>query len=117
MAIRIERMDMDITCDEVRVPLRIGDCGAALVGNTDVPLETVISEFIQGEDAVDICQKHRTLLSGEVSLVIGYYLARRKEVEEYMLRRGAMPEPAAGEPQDAMQRRVLNRARKLGIID
>ena len=117
MAIRIERMDMDITCDEVRVPLRIGEGGVALVGDTDVPLETVISEFIQGEDTLDICQKHRPLLSGEVSLVIGYYLARRAEVEEYMRLRGAMPEPAEGEPQDAMQRRVLNRARKLGIIE
>ena len=117
MAIRIERMDMDITCDEVRVPLRIGQGGVALVGDTDVPLETVISEFIQGEDTLDICQKHPPLLSGEVSLVIGYYLARRAEVEEYMRRRRAMPEPAEGEPQDAMQRRVLNRARKLGIIE
>lgn len=117
MAIRIEQMDMDITCDEVRVPLRIGGGGVALVGDTDVPLETVISEFIQGADTLDICQKHRPLLSGEVSLVIGYYLARREEVEEYMRRRGAMPEPAEGEPQDAMQRRVLNRARRLGIIE
>ena len=117
MAIRIEQMDMDITCDEVRVPLRIGEGGVALVGNTDVSLEAVINAFIEGEDPVDIIMKYRPLSSGDVNLVIGYYLARRKEVEEYMRRRGAMPEPADGEPQDAMQRRVLNRARKLGIID
>ena len=117
MAIRIERMDMDITCDEVRVPLRIGAGGVALVGETNVPLEAVINAFIEGERTSDIRAKYPSLHIGEIYLVIGYYLARRKEVEEYMRRRGGMPEPADGEPQDAMQRRVLNRARRLGIIE
>ena len=117
MAIRVERMDMDITCDEVRVPLRIGAGGVALAGDTDMPLEAVITAFIEGEKPLDIRAKYPALHIGEIYLVIGYYLARRKEVEEYMRRRGAMPAAAEGEPQDAMQRRVLNRARKLGIID
>lgn len=119
MAIRVERMNMDITCDEVRIPLRIGEGGAVLVGNSTVPLEAVINAFIEGENPVDICRKlgGPPLIAGEVYLVLGYYLAQREEVEEYMRRRGVMPEPADGEPQDAMQRRILNRARKQGIID
>jgi uncharacterized protein (DUF433 family) len=65
-------------------PLRINADGVILVGNTRVPLETVVVTFNRGATAEEILQQYPTLTLTDIYLVIGYYLQYRAEVDEYI---------------------------------
>jgi uncharacterized protein (DUF433 family) len=65
-------------------PLRINADGVILVGNTRVPLETVVFTFNRGATAEEILQQYPTLTLTDIYLVIGYYLQYRAEVDDYI---------------------------------
>lgn len=65
-------------------PIRFNTDGVALVGNTRVPLQTVISAFHRGDSPEQIVDSFDALTLAEVYAVIAYYLAHRQEVDTYL---------------------------------
>ena len=66
------------------VPLRTSPDGMIYVGQTRVPLETVIYTFNQGATPEEIVLQYSALMLADVYTVIGYYLNHREEVETYL---------------------------------
>lgn len=75
---------MHITGHKEAVPLRANADGVILVGQTRVPLETVIHAFDRGDSPEEIVMQFPVLALADVYLVIGYYLNHRAEVEAYV---------------------------------
>ncbi len=73
-----------LTFDEERVPLREVEEGDVRVGNTKVALEGIISAHLQGYTPEEIQWCYDVVSLGDVYSVIGYYLHRKEEVDEYM---------------------------------
>ena len=73
-----------LTFDEERVPLRETEGGAVYVGNTKVALEGIIFAYRRGCAPEEIQDAFDAVSLGDVYSVIGYYLHRKKEVEEYL---------------------------------
>jgi uncharacterized protein (DUF433 family) len=67
------------------IPVKKDKDGVMRVGETRVTLETVISAFKDGETAEDIALAYPTLSLADVYSVIGYYLHKKEDVEEYLL--------------------------------
>lgn len=59
------------------------------VGETRVPLDTVIFAFKQGATPEEIVADYSTLELSDVYAVITYYLQNQAEVENYLRRRQA----------------------------
>jgi len=66
------------------VPFTIDPDGVALIGKTRVTLDTVVTAFLEGATAEEIIQQYPTLDLADVYSVIGYYLRRRPEIENYL---------------------------------
>lgn len=73
-----------LTFDEVRVPLREVAEGDVRVGGTKVALEGIIAMYQQGHSPEMIQWEFDVVSLGDVYLVIGYYLHRKEEVDQYM---------------------------------
>ena len=73
-----------LTFDEERVPLREIEEGDVRVGNTKVALEGIISLYQQGHTPEEIQWNFDVVSLGDVYSVIGYYLHRKDEVDQYM---------------------------------
>ena len=73
-----------LTYDEERVPLRGTEGGTVYVGNTKVALEGIIFAHKQGKTPDEIQWAFDAVSLGDVYSVIGYYLHRPHEVEEYL---------------------------------
>jgi len=65
-------------------PLRVTKDGVVYVGNTRVPLETVISMFHEGASAEQVVDSFDALSLADVYAMFSYYLNHRAEVDEYM---------------------------------
>jgi len=78
---------MTISISAQPVPLTVDVDGVIRVSNTRVPLETIIAAFSEGATAEEIAQQYPSLALADVYAVIGYYLQRRTEVEEYLHQR------------------------------
>lgn len=78
-------MTLEIKLDAV--PLRVEPDGAVRVGNTRVTLDVMLTAYKLGSSAEEIAQEFDTLKLCDVYSVIGYYLRRRDEVEEYLKER------------------------------
>ena len=74
----------NLTFDEERVPLRETESGTVYVGKTKVSLEGVIFAYKQGYTPEEIQWSFDPISLGDVYSVIGYYLHRKEEVEEYL---------------------------------
>jgi uncharacterized protein (DUF433 family) len=66
------------------IPITKDNDGILRVGDTRVTLETVVSAFKEGETAEDIVSAYPSLSLADVYTVIGYYLHRQTEIEEYI---------------------------------
>jgi len=75
---------MALPLDAYEPPLRTNADGVILVGNTRVPLETVVIVFQRGATPEEIVQQYPTLSLPDVYLVIAYYLQHRTEVDAYI---------------------------------
>ena len=76
------------------VPLETDSSGVVRVGKTRVTLDTVVAAFCQGATAEEIAHQYPSLDLADVYQVIGYYLRRTSEVEEYLRQRKAKGEAA-----------------------
>lgn len=75
---------MSITLVEHPVPLRQLEDGTLRIGNSRIPLERVVTEFLDGSTPEEIVHQFPTLELGDVYAVISYYLAHRDSIDEYM---------------------------------
>ncbi|WP_249213875.1 MULTISPECIES: DUF433 domain-containing protein [unclassified Synechocystis] len=74
---------MTLTIVAETAPLREND-GVMWVGNTRVPLDTVVTVFNQGMTAEEIVSRYPSLNLADVYGVISFYLNHQKEVEIYL---------------------------------
>lgn len=74
------------------IPLSTDADGVIRVAGTRVTLETVVGSFGSGATPEEIAQDFPVLRLDDIYAVITYYLRHRKEVEAYLLRRGALAE-------------------------
>lgn len=60
------------------------------IGNSDVPLDSVVASFHQGHSPEMIRSQYPSLTLEEVYGAIAYYLAHRADVDGYLQRQGAL---------------------------
>jgi uncharacterized protein (DUF433 family) len=65
-------------------PLRVTKDGVIYVGNTRVPLETVIWTYNEGASPEEIVMQYDALELADVYAVIAYYLKHREAVKTYI---------------------------------
>jgi uncharacterized protein (DUF433 family) len=83
---------MAITSATEVIPLFTDPDGVIRVGNTRVTLESLVGAFSDGATAEEIVQQYPSLKLADVYQVIGYYLRRPLEVEDYLQQRKAQAE-------------------------
>ncbi|HEX3529834.1 MAG TPA: DUF433 domain-containing protein [Thermoanaerobaculia bacterium] len=66
------------------LPLRTDHGGTIRVGQTRVPLETVVHAFNEGASAEEIAYRYSTLELADIYAAITYYLRHRNAVDEYL---------------------------------
>lgn len=76
-----------LTFDQDRVPLKLDQWGIARVGNTKVALEWIIALYRQGFTPEQIQWDFNVVTLADVYSIIGYYLRRKEEVDQYMQER------------------------------
>lgn len=75
---------MSFTIVANSVPLLVNPEGVVLVGQTRVPLETVIASYKQGFTAEEIAEQFPALDLADIYAVISYYLRHQDAVEAYI---------------------------------
>jgi uncharacterized protein (DUF433 family) len=83
---------MSLVIESPKVPLETSEDGVIRVGRTRVTLESVVTAFRQGATAEEIAQQYSSLQLVEVYEVIGFYLRRQREVDEYIRQARAQSE-------------------------
>jgi uncharacterized protein (DUF433 family) len=78
---------MTLAITAVSPPLAVNADGVVLVGMTRVTLDTVVAAFHEGATAEEIAQQYPALALADVYVVLGYYLQRQDEVEDYLRQR------------------------------
>ena len=76
------------------IPLEADPGGVVRVGKTRVTLDTVVAAFCEGATAEEIVHQYPSLSLADVYQIIGYYLRRSSEVDEYLRERIAKAEAA-----------------------
>lgn len=107
---------MNLTLQTKPVPLTTNEHGVMRVGDTRVPLDTVIFSFNQGSTPEEIVADYSTLDLSDVYAVIAYYLQNRTEVDDYLKRRQVERDEVRREmevrfPQAGLRERLLARRR------
>jgi uncharacterized protein (DUF433 family) len=69
------------------IPLRTDEHGVIRVGNTRVPMDTIIARHHQKDTPEDIHEGFPTVSLSDIYAVIAYYLANQAEVDAYLQRR------------------------------
>jgi uncharacterized protein (DUF433 family) len=75
---------MTLAIEKETVPFTVDSDGVVRVGKTRVTLDTIVTAFWEGATAEEITQQYPTLDLADVYSVIGYYLRRRQEIEDYL---------------------------------
>jgi uncharacterized protein (DUF433 family) len=75
---------MTLMISTLNVPLKVDKDNVVRIGDTRVTLDTVVTAFQKGATAEEIVQQYPSLELADVYSVIGYYLQRRSEVENYL---------------------------------
>ena len=107
---------MSLVIESPPVPLRRDERGVIRVGNTRVPLDTVVYAFNQGSSPEEIVLSYPTLGLADVYAVVNYYLYNRAEVDDYLRQREAEAERIRKEneqrfPPEGIRARLLARRR------
>lgn len=71
------------------LPLRADEDGVVRVGKTRISLDTVVEAFSEGATAEEIVQQYPSLNLADVYQVIGYYLRRPEDVDQYLQKRNS----------------------------
>jgi uncharacterized protein (DUF433 family) len=69
------------------IPLQTDAFGAIRIRGSRVLLELVIHAYYLGETPESIVDSYSTLTTADVYAVIGYYLANREAIDDYVRRR------------------------------
>ena len=80
-------MTFEVRADPV--PLRVDQSGTVRVGDSRVTLDVIITAFKLGETAEEIADQYPSVRLCDVHSVLGYYLRRQNEVDEYLNARAA----------------------------
>lgn len=75
---------MTLPLEAEPLPLRTDRDGTIRVGQTRVPLETVIHAFNEGATAEEIAYRYPTLELADIYGTITYYLRHHAAVDEYL---------------------------------
>jgi uncharacterized protein (DUF433 family) len=105
---------MTLTVAGDAVPIRVDAGGVALVGDTRVPLDTVVYEFQDGAGPEEIVRRFDTLQLADVYAVIAYYLRHKADVDAYLEDRRRLAAEVRAEaerrfPPDEFRERLLKR--------
>lgn len=76
-----------LTIASEAVPLRTDAHGVIRVGETRIPIDTVVHYFLKEYSPEEIVDCFPTLSLGDVYSTIGYYLRHRGEVDRYLQER------------------------------
>ena len=71
------------------IPLETDSSGVVRVGKSRVTLDTIVAAFCEGATAEEIAHQYPSLNLADVYHIIGYYLRRSSEVEQYLRERNA----------------------------
>jgi len=107
---------MSLVIEAPPVPLRNDEHGVLRVGQTRVPLDTVVYAFNLGASPEEIVLNYPTLDLADVYAVINYYLYNRAEVDAYLRQRVAEAARVRAEnerrfPPEGIRERLLARRR------
>ena len=75
---------MSLTVNNLAMPLHYDDGGVIRVGNTRVPIDTVIEQYKQGATPEQIVERFDVLKLSDVYATIAYYLDHREDIESYL---------------------------------
>jgi uncharacterized protein (DUF433 family) len=108
---------MSLVIEAPPVPLRRDATGVLRVGNTRVPLDTIVYTFNQGASPEEIVLSYPTLTLIDVYAVVNYYVHNRDEVDHYIRQREAEAAQIREEnekrfPQAGIRARLLSRRQK-----
>ena|SRR5579883_2195078 len=78
---------MDLLAAIQQIPLRQDEDGVIRVGQTRVPLDTVVIAFQEGASAEEIAQQYPTLQLADVYGAIAFILRNPQAVDAYLHRR------------------------------
>lgn len=78
---------MTLQIEPLDVPIRIDEDGVARVGQTRVPIDTIVYQYKKRARPEKIAQRFDTLTVEQVYAVIAYYLQHRDEVDDYIRQR------------------------------
>ncbi len=78
---------MTLTIEAPPVPLRIDEHGGIRVGQTRVPIDTVVYCFNEGASPEEITLRYTSMALPDVYAVINYYLQNKAEIDAYILAR------------------------------
>jgi uncharacterized protein (DUF433 family) len=81
------RDTMPLLLNAEQPPMTAGPDGVVRIAGTRVTLDTVVAAFADGATAEEIVQQYPTLQLSDVYAVIGYYLRRKADVDEYLAER------------------------------
>ncbi len=100
-------------------PLTVDPDGVVRVGKTRVTLDTMVCAFHDGATAEEIAQQYPSPALADVYAVIGYYLQRRGEEEEYLRERQRRAAEVRGRNEsrfdpDGVRDRLMARRRRPG---
>jgi uncharacterized protein (DUF433 family) len=104
---------MALTFHTDPIPLRVDEHGVIRIGDSQVLLDIVIQEFINGAEPEAIANAFPTLHLADVYGVIAYYLRHRKEVDDYLQIRRQQAETLRQEIEAKQPSRVELRAKLL----
>lgn len=98
----------------IDVPVRIDADGTMRIGETRVPLQTIIYAFRQGDSPEQMVDSFPVLTLADVYAVIAYYLRERDMVEVYVQRQEAIADEVRREnearfPTEGLRARLLAR--------
>jgi uncharacterized protein (DUF433 family) len=100
-------------------PLRLDETDTLRVGNTRVPIDTVVGAYESGATPEEIVLGFDTLQLADVYAVISYYLEHREEVQAYLDRRRQHGAEVRARfegrfPTNGIRERLLARRKALG---
>ena len=119
MAVWIPELGMELTYDEVRVPVTVWPGGKVSADGTRLTLETVLYAISEANPPERIVEMFPGTDLGHLYLLEGYYWTRRKEAREYLRRHNEAAERIRAEIEaqpgyKEHTERVLKRWREMG---
>jgi uncharacterized protein (DUF433 family) len=98
-------------------PLRLDPNGTLYVGETRVPLDTVVGVYETGATPQEITRRYDTLQLADVFGALSYYFAHREEVDAYLSERRCLAAEVRAEnqarfPTEGVRAKLLSRRRK-----